>query len=443
MLCCSEQALDSWLVFYTAKYVRVYRSHLGFSRFLFILGVMSYVIVYEMLYLGRHLIHMDELGNVMATIQRPTLNGCSPFAKSCRLNLRGKADLPYCVNSSSVMRDKRRCEYLDELEINKLAGCVPPVGRLFVPTLVEEYQAKRLYSQFDDTTSPERMNVYYDTHGTQQWHAWKNAIRKKKGPTRRVPTQDYYIADIERYTILLDHQAIGASEDECFEDTDMEGYFINKYGQEEKIPWIQSKDMGLQDDNQSLASDMLTEYGPVLVKRGVVMSVGTLLSIAGFTLDTMLDKEIHDSRGSRGKRHIHTYRSCGFDIGVHISYTNKEDEWTGLMVTPWSRMKPWYTISVQKGDPHCIKEWLTSSNSPWRIEPNQTRTEANVHGIRISVYQSGDIATWSTTQMLIVALSSMGLLSFSLYALDFLAEYLTVWFEMIKYDTHWGNHFVP
>lgn len=92
----------------TVKYVHIKDARLGVLRLVFLVGIVAYVVVFEMLQQGGWLAASPVVGVVRLSLQQPTTpDHCDPSSSStsdggCRNNFLPLHRLPYCIQNNGT-----------------------------------------------------------------------------------------------------------------------------------------------------------------------------------------------------------------------------------------------------------------------------------------------------------------------------------------------------
>lgn len=171
-------------VYQTAKIVQLKDKRLGYLYYSLIFLILLFVVGYEILYSNDQFDKRDVTGTPLMNIQQPTLNSCNPGHDDCESDFTPLGDLPYCQvyqgNSTSVPQaDRRPCFYADH---HTLVPTSTNGGSLFIPTRIDKRTEVR-------DCVPAASNNY----------TCRNEFRIVNH------SGVMYIADIERYTLLIAH----------------------------------------------------------------------------------------------------------------------------------------------------------------------------------------------------------------------------------------------
>uniref|UniRef100_A0A0G4I8B0 Neurotransmitter-gated ion-channel ligand-binding domain-containing protein n=1 Tax=Chromera velia CCMP2878 TaxID=1169474 RepID=A0A0G4I8B0_9ALVE len=174
------------VVYYTTKKeVQIKNMYLGGVQcFLTFLCVIVYVLIFQILWNNDHFAVDDVRGIVSLQLQRPTENNCNPRIHGCNANFTYLEDLPYCdkyrgpaeFDEQGNAIHQERCRYFDEVDI---LSSLEDVNHFFVPTRVTSVREKPQCDPFQSNC-------------TNLW-----SIEGQR--------DDFFVADIDRFTLLLSH----------------------------------------------------------------------------------------------------------------------------------------------------------------------------------------------------------------------------------------------
>lgn len=421
--------VDDIFYYMTPKVVIIKDRSLGLTKYGLTLLIFLYVVVYQVAYLGEHFKVEEVTGVARLQWQQPTIDGCNPTHLDCRWNLTHAKELPYCsqyrgpdILSSKV---RRTCEYED-------AWALPiqlPTGVL-MPTHRERFSQKRMC----DIDAPECSTRYrFETDETG------GVLQRGQGEAR--PSRDRFVADVEDFTVLIDHAFSTFSGDIAYDDYKMQGYWLDCSGQDgacvkKPIGCAHEKcrEMGFSSiqanhspskrhlrksrEVLSLAAEAATESDGGIEKKiialvdGDVISLRQLLKMAqssanmekppvgGYDLD-----DIVNSEGD-------TMRMRGAALVVRIDYTNV-GHWR--LINPID--PPTYTISVTRRPSDEFKHFYVPTDTP------DGREVVKAYGVMIVVQQVGRICTFSFMYSIIAMTAALGLLAMANVLTDYLALY--------------------
>jgi len=176
--------LDEHLTYRTPKYTVIRDWRFGLVHRLVQLGSLAYVVVYIILYRCEHLRRVPVSGYTRVDVSTPVKHSCFEADATCKLDLRTLAELPYCSQGkANPTPDQKPCEFQDAYA---LSPQTPMPNALFVPSFVNRmYQHRHCEPSAQNNWRCEQMYVTVPRDGLWQHEA--------------------FIADIERYRLLISH----------------------------------------------------------------------------------------------------------------------------------------------------------------------------------------------------------------------------------------------
>jgi hypothetical protein len=466
--------------YYTPKIVAIQDRSLGLLRVCAMLMIFIYIFVYNIWYQGFHFDLSEVEGITRQEWQEPTRMWCNPRHLDCKANYSKIQDLPYCKQYSGLNAThvQRPCKYFDarELPITLSSGTL-------IPTYIQKF--KQVKDCADRDQLCERKFHFVDAFGLPQ-----------RGEGLAEPYRRDFVADVEDYSLTLDHSFRTTDGKVAYDDFLMQGYwsvcdkdlnrgdpdYVKKAAivpkericKTEKIRCVhwkclefQKEDKALQHAHKALenvkeatslvnmsthsrvrgkraarsplglleveqkgqgeapatrkasASSQLRSESPeeaataalsrgrknvIAMKGGDVLTLQTLMAMAGETLDEDWDDE------DEGKLDL---RLRGTALMVNIHYDNVEP-WTLI----YPRDPPWYTISVTSRPAHKFMHSYASDLS----DSNREMTWA--YGVYVIVKQTGHIRSFNTITALMTLTSAMVLLGLSDFLVSMLASYV-------------------
>lgn len=436
---------DDVLAYQTPKVVKIRERKLGCMKITLMVIIIFYILIFTVFFQGKHLKVGGINGVFRLTLQHPTKNMCNPFHMACKHNFTKLQELPYCSQSDKEgALVKRECQYWDMLDLVR-----PSDQGMFIPTRVETFHQKR-------ACEPSAANNWECSGYLYQFVNKDGEVASGEGAAE--PHSDVFMAEPERFTLLVDHSFRG-SKGVSRDDFSMNGYWLDcpavepgqaedrsackanpvycvhnncpdgapKMGQEkesllefasavvDKSVAFSRRDSFVtgqaseleQERSLSTARILASENQPaVAVKKGDVFSLKHLMEIAHYD----------DFDGAGGFKEG-SVRSRGTVLVISIEYTNVQ-KWMGLMVNPWNPFgpRPWYHYRVTKRP---VYDYMVRDTSD---DPaKSTRKVREWHGIRVVVEQNANIAVWDTAQLILTLTTALGLLAVSNAITDFLA----------------------
>jgi len=463
MICGKD--LDEVFAYQTPKIVILKDRKLGFIAISLKVLIFVYIFLWTILFQGTHLSVADVDGVNRLSVRNPTRHMCDSFRVGCRANYTPFTELPYCLESNKTLKGagkKLTCQAWDSVEVVQ-----PAESGILLPTRVRKFEQVR-------GCEPSADNGWICDGAPYENLAEDGTEQTEEGEA--VPLYHAYVADIEHFTLLIDHsfRRYGGMQ---ADDMEMPGHYYECPSRDahvtecdlRQIPCVHedcpagtvktSKEEHLllalrggrahtvafdnrgvaaftkvraahEETPAMLASKLMSEpsgYAGVAVKKGDVFTVGSLLRLAKVDLD--------DS----GK-YPSSYRGRGMVLVVHIQYDNRPSGgFLGLQITPWRTPEPFYTYRITTREAYDYR-LMKSYNDP----ANPRRSVRVYNGIRVVVEQSGTIALWDTAQFLVTMTTAMGLMAAANFVTDFLLMYiLSKSEEYKKRKFHTSKDFCP
>jgi hypothetical protein len=396
---------DEVFAYQTPKLVVLKDRKLGFTAYGLKFAIFIYIFVYLVLYKGKHLEISGGDGVYRVTLQYPTENSCNPDHLDCSSNFTSFEKLPYCTQSpeqyvtvEGKQAEKRDCQVVDHVE----AFVEHPEGVL-LPTRMRRYDQVRgcIPSNESGWTCNGKPWVFVNSDGTLQ-------DQDHKGHSK--PTEDYFVSDIERFTLMFDHsfrQLGGVG----FDDHDMEAYWLDCPSNDvpeadctRKSLLCARSDCPHAEKAATAGHTAVTEAGRTLmtlpngavgisIKKGDVFALGTLLGLGDVDLDEMGDFKT-------------VFRTRGLVLVVHIVYDNRPKHFLGLNINPWHTPKPHYTYRISTRSTYDFQKTKTFDDP--KVEE---RTIREYNGVRLVVNQDGQLASFLMSKFLVTLTTAMGLLA--------------------------------
>eukprot|EP00931_Biecheleriopsis_adriatica_P060995 TRINITY_DN36651_c0_g2_i1.p1 TRINITY_DN36651_c0_g2~~TRINITY_DN36651_c0_g2_i1.p1 ORF type:complete len:521 (-),score=76.17 TRINITY_DN36651_c0_g2_i1:37-1599(-) len=400
------EQLRGFFVYRATKKVKVRSLKLGMISWFAFSIVCLYIAGYQISYKSRHFGSASPMGTVRVQAQRPVKNHCNVLHPGCEADFTPRENLSYCEQARSRSGSENEgikltdrhiypCEYWDE---HQMAPSTFQHGTLLIPTRV--------------TVQQQTPNAECDI---QSKTVCANTFSfASKGNTS-------YIADVERFTLLIDHAFTmprEAVEQGAFSKVipgpirrgstiDFPGYWEKCKDPESltgcklvKVPCIKgiSCDGGVPADETG-ESEIPGIYG---LSVGDVVSVGTLLSLAGIDLD------------KDGNTEGESLRHTGVAIQVDVNYVNREP----FRLDFWNPGQLHYIYRVT----HLPVE--TYKATTVQNEQNGHRLLSDIHGIFIYVAIQGDVRYFDPTQLQLLLATFMSLLAIANAVVNLYAQKL-------------------
>lgn len=206
------KSLDGMFPYPTPKIARIKDSKLGLLRYALMFLIIIYVVGYQIMWRGNHLETQELSGVYQLQLDAPTRNNCDPMNVECMQNFTSMSGLPYCSQSPSAGPIKLPCEYWDANQLRQITD-----QGLMIPTHSTTYfqTAGCKPSVMNNWTCVGWLYDFLDKKGERQ---------EKRG--QATPIDDIFIADIERYTLMIDHSARSTLGSRTYA-ADMVGYWLD------------------------------------------------------------------------------------------------------------------------------------------------------------------------------------------------------------------------
>ncbi|KAM9981067.1 hypothetical protein ACTFIY_003374 [Dictyostelium cf. discoideum] len=321
---------DSILAYNTIKVVRIRDRRLGILHLIFMIAIISYVVIYSAIIKKGYLSIEEPVGSIRTSLWSPNqFNGNNSYCKN---------------NTESYPYQKLDCVYYDD------ALALYPIG--------------------DDVgfTASTRIEI-----------SDQKANCSLMNPSCKFKTFNYsnvYLADIESFTVLIDHTMYAPSSQIQFNGGDLSGYVLDQNGNEIQL-------------NESV--NVIGIEG-----KPDVLEIGKLLEFAGVNLD---DPSLTNSSNP--------IRYDGCVLFVFIEYSN---------TFSYDLKKIKYVYSIKKVDD-------TIYNIPEVVilDDVNSRLYYKRHAIRLIFIQTGVIGSFNFQSLLLTLVSGLGLLTVSTLIVDQLA----------------------
>jgi hypothetical protein len=404
----SSYACDKRCSYKTPVLVSILDWRLGAMKYAFMLCILLYVGVYNIWYNNGYLRFETPVGHVRFQLQQPTKPDpntgapCDPTDNSCDDNFTPLDELEYCTqNPSSAARGHRpyNCTYWDANQ-----DVYMQQSSVLMTTRVAEYNQTR-------TCHP----------------AWTPGVNTcKKLWTNDAPHDDgetFFIADMERYTLLLDHTVIGPTINVSASGRACQGWL--------KVTQDAIDPAGLcrRSDAVKSDSDLVHTVGGGFPPECYLKPNTTYDSHTGnetgldvFDIEVMLAVAGIDLEGT-SPTNDRSIRYNGAAMVVNIRYQN----WAPGRAT---------SINLGRTDPDLgctvpyeyeLSSVLDTASKRQTVVhtsyPNK-RALLNEHGVRLFVLQTGSLGSFDMATLLIAVTSSLTLLAVSSTLVDMLAVYV-------------------
>eukprot|EP00931_Biecheleriopsis_adriatica_P116369 TRINITY_DN92008_c0_g1_i1.p1 TRINITY_DN92008_c0_g1~~TRINITY_DN92008_c0_g1_i1.p1 ORF type:complete len:425 (-),score=39.97 TRINITY_DN92008_c0_g1_i1:36-1310(-) len=384
----SDSVCNDYCGYYTPVNAHVLDWRLGASYYCLLLVVLLYVFVYNIWYKGEFVITEAPIGSLRISVRSPTYDpasnasGCNELKRGCESNLRPLNELSYCSQSwnggaPSPSTDVLECTYWDAMQAVLGDG-----SDVMIPTRVVEYKQESLCQPLGNPSV---------TSCRQLW---------AEAPASNV--QEFYIADVESFTLLLDHKALAPNLGVEITPDEWQGALRTRssklcatYPRRSKYEPVPGQ--ALTPSSQPPCWILPNETFPPSGLQ--IFTMGTLLEAAGVDLDgPSLEPGSH-----------HTVRYEGIEIVLMIEYSN---------FAPWSFVpRERFRFEVNAMHRSSAKRMTEMPG------PDGSRTVRNNHGIEISVIQTGKIGKFSAFSLLVTLTTALTMIAVASFSVDTIATY--------------------
>eukprot|EP01121_Diplochlamys_sp_Union-15-3_P016596 TRINITY_DN5681_c0_g1_i2.p1 TRINITY_DN5681_c0_g1~~TRINITY_DN5681_c0_g1_i2.p1 ORF type:complete len:338 (-),score=40.67 TRINITY_DN5681_c0_g1_i2:194-1186(-) len=322
---------DSLLAYATTRIVKIRDKRLGLLYYFFLFVIFLYIVGWTLLYQKRYLHLENPVGSIrlslLAPEHRPIPEKRSPASQ-----------IPYCLQNSTTYRNfsNYNCTYWDEM---------------FVTFPVTEDHDMLIATRYTSISQSLHNNCSLLDHECEY--------------VDDSPAETFYIADIEKFTLMVEHTMYAPSMNKVRNGEDLSGELLDCRGQVVPMPYPNS----LGKDNSS---------------TGDVFEISKLLSAACVDLDDLSDAPPRYQSKSK--------RDLGIVLIAFITYSN-------TFSFNYNNFK--YTYRVQ-----WVKDTKFKSEQPIYTKSLDKRVVWDRHGIRIIVLQTGMLGKFDFQVLLLTVQSS-------------------------------------
>ena len=379
----------------SVKMVAIQDARLGVLKYLLITLIVLYVAIVQLWKDGGYLETEKVSGVARFTLQQPTVDDCSPTSSGCKNKFTPLPALSYCDQATTLDYEtgtKYPCRYYDNIGLQTIFDT-----SIFVATRITERRESLVCDSPDsDSTSDLGWNtcphIYNLTAGTSEL--------------------TYYPADAESFSVLFDASVMAT-------ELDLKGESANENG----LLYVESNDSLCKANPTSTNAFFdgdLTNHAPCFIKPNRTSGnldyflLEVLMQAAGSSLDAV------SSSGN-------TYRYDGVTLVVEVEYSNIRS-WSGLSGAITYQYTPYLLSATSYKLYDVIWEGDPTTAGGYR----QNRTLLNKHGVKVDLVQSGNLAAFSFSVLLVSLTTSLTLLAVATVITDYVALYLMP--DRVKYD---------
>lgn len=401
----------------TVKYVHIKDARLGLLRSLFLVGIIAYVVIFEMLGQGGWLESASIVGVVRFSLQQPTKNNCDPSSDRCTNAFSALTTLPYCTQFSNTSTQyyypgsTYPCEIYEAINaqiVNERSIVVITRGSLKNQTLV-------------CGSSSENSDKYYCPS------TYNDTTLEYK----------FYTAQSEAFTILLDHAVTASkicsttsrhqlSRYACAsESSNYQGLLLSK---SDALCEMEYRKNQQTTTSKSYQLNNSKEIGraPCYIQPNRTdtnqdfFSLYVLLQAAGVDLDDC------NPNGVTTLSSCQTYRDTGATLLLSIDWSDFRP-YQGLV-------QPYYYYSPQFIVGSSFKQYI-----PFYESYRSSRTLLNAHGVKLAILMSGEFHQFNIVAFMITLTTALGLLAVATTIVDMCMLYVLPnkkRYQNAKYEQH-------
>ncbi|KAF2069905.1 hypothetical protein CYY_008776 [Polysphondylium violaceum] len=349
---CNNVDWDSLFSYQTVKIVRIRDKRLGILHLSFMGAIILYIVIVTILLQQQYLAIQTPIGSIRNSLLAPANR--SQY-------------LPYCQNSTNLNYNgfpTKECQYWDETLV-----MYPPSSEysLFITTRV----SSSTQETFNNCSLTEFNCTYVNVANS---------------------TKDFYIADVDTFTVLVDHTMAAPTLGIQYNAKQLPGFMLNSKGK--KITLTPPNIVGVVDQYDILTLD-------------AILNAADIASL--------------DSPGfSNSSRSI---RDDGMLLFCFITYSN---------TFTYSTSKYRYTYEF-----HLIEDTKFKIVEPIYLDDVNHRYIFNRHGVRIIFIQTGQLGKFDFQTSLLTFVSGIGLLTVATLVVDIIAVRLLPQrnkYSMMKYQ---------
>jgi len=443
--------LDNLFKYCTPKYVYIRDKKLGIMKYSMMGAIFGYVVVYNILYTCDHLPINRAMGFGSITMQHP-VDDCDETDKECLSKFHNIDTLPYCsqfagdksrllsgdeqpepkdldrtpapTSEKKEIGDKiaapKMCRYLDNRRLEWEAG-VP--SEVFVPTGYKQVKQKI------------NKNCYNPELDGQELGGGEGAdsFRCKTGWIT-TETKEYYVADIERFTLRMSHSFSAPPIGMYGVSEDFQGVLAackSNHPLDVKAECVRTKvpnsagDMAPEDEEGLSTAEAMgipslkgTEGGLDEISLKDLLKVTPVAQRYPKVRENVLDARLPDEFGHAGE----SLREVGGIMMPEVEYANNGYGRPGFRTWPAQyQIKP-VTYTYR---PHFVP---TNSNHNIQLvqksDHADTRTVDIWYGITIKMQFNGELVAFSYSKVLTALTSGLVLLSMATTLVCYAASFL-------------------
>ena len=417
----------------TVKYVEIHDTRLVCLRYILLLAIALYVVVFEMIAMGGWLEPSPVVGVVRFSLQQPTVDNCDPLVPTCKNAFAPLNTLPYCeqyysYNRSSTPPPTNYNGKIMPCEIYEASNAqVLQEKSLTVITRASTVQQKFVCPSNETMTCPRTYDNLSDEY-------------------------KFYTAQSESFTVLVDHAVTASkicsrhqhSAKKGKHDDSGKSSITSSYACSAESSSYPGRLYSINDHlcqhehlvNHNAFSNYRgsteTAHAPCYISPNRTkppsnqdfFSLDVLLQAAGVTLDDC-NNDMSTTNTSSADGQCQTYRDSGATLLLNI-YWNDFVPYQGLV-------EPHYFYKPQLVARSAFKQTIPFYDNHYR----ERRTLLNAHGIRVAVLLGGEFNQFNIVTFMVTLTTALGLLAVATTIVDSLMLYVLPEkdrYQQVKYE---------
>lgn len=387
-----RRVIREWLSYQTPVFVKIQDPRLGCLAYSLSAAIFIYLVAYNILY-RNSLVEADTpSGIVRLSLRQPTVGFCKSLDDDCHLIKQPFSELSYCAqNPNASAEEVLPCRHMDDRE-----AAIETGSWVHLVTYLRVYEQRRPCRSDDDTC-------------TRLWASVPAAERRSKLPA------ETFVAQVERFTMMLDHSASAPSVNVTGPDPGARGYIrTDDAALCSSHPSRSTRPVGFDEDPIPSAGAPCYIIPNKTSTNKDFFEISVLLALVGVDLDVACPAPCDPGESRRRE---------GVLLVMEIVYTNFRPWVIGL--TPVEYEYKVFTIPVT---PKRSEEIMVAY-------PNE-RVIHNTHGIQIYILQSGRLGQLTALRLLITLSAALAMLTVANFMVDTIALYVLPErdvFERLKY----------
>ena len=243
--CAFEWLGDSWFgtdvddifAYATPRVTKIKDRSLGLLKLFLMICIFLYIGIWSIWIKGEHFRKEEPYGMYRLQWQQPVMS-CNPLDLDCQSNYTDATELPYCsqYTGSAPASVVHRCAFKDAVELP-----VQLPDATLIPSRIQQFKQKRACEA--GATSCPLKYAFVDADDNVQ-----------TGTGEAAPVDNFFVADVGRFTVLIDHSFQTESNSMSYDDYKMQGKYrvCNKEGDECTEHKIKCVHSGCPDTDTSL-----------------------------------------------------------------------------------------------------------------------------------------------------------------------------------------------